>query len=332
MDVRWQAFGRESLAIYKSIQSRTDISVRQQGTIYLASDDEELTLIEELQSINCDNDYSSELLTAKQCQQRYPPLRSDYCGGGLFFPDEVSVNPRLMIHRLHESLSQQPGSSVHFNTCVCELSAEGNAAVARTTDGRSFVAGKAIVCSGSEFQTLYPALFAASDLTAVKLQMLRLAPQPSVSIQGNVLTGLAIRRYESFSQCPSWRTIKAREPSESFYKQWGVHILFKQDADGSIILGDSHEYASASKVDDLSFDLRSDINDYFIAEGRKIFDLPAWDIETAWAGVYCQTRHPTGVFTHTIDDSIHIVTGIGGKGMTSSAGFAKHNLSEIYND
>jgi hypothetical protein len=54
-------------------------------------------------------------------------------------------------------------------------------------------------------------------------------------------------------------------------EKWGVHVLFKQEADGGIILGDSHEYASASRLDDLQFDLRGDINDYFVAEGMKIF-------------------------------------------------------------
>jgi glycine/D-amino acid oxidase-like deaminating enzyme len=147
-----------------------------------------------------------------------------------------------------------------------------------------------------------------------------------------VLTGLSIRRYESFTQCPSWSSVKSRETEDSFWRKWGVHILFKQESDGGIILGDSHEYASARQVDDLQFDLRRDINDYFVAEGRKIFDLPSWDIEAAWYGVYCQTSHPSGIFTKTIGSNIHIVTGIGGKGMTSSAAFANHQLKEILND
>ena len=37
MDSKWQTYGRESLAIYKEIQSQFDISVRQNGSVYLAS-------------------------------------------------------------------------------------------------------------------------------------------------------------------------------------------------------------------------------------------------------------------------------------------------------
>ncbi|QEG41129.1 TIGR03364 family FAD-dependent oxidoreductase [Roseimaritima ulvae] len=333
LDQHWQQFGRQSLQIYNTIQAQFDISIRQQGSVYIASDAEELTLIEELHAINAANDYTSQLWTAAECRQRYPQLRSDYCGGGLFFPDELSVNPRMMVHRLHQFLAQQPGFNSHFQTPVCELASAAHGRVqATSTDGRRFTADKALVCCGSEFQMLFPQLFHASDLQAVKLQMLRLKPQSSMQLPGNILTGRSIRRYESFSQCPSWHEIQARQDADDFAAKWGIHILFKQEADGGIILGDSHEYAPASQIDTLDFDIRSDINQCFIDEGRQIFDLASWDIETSWYGVYCQTKNPAGIFTQTIDNHIHIVTGIGGKGMTSSAGFAKQHLEEIYND
>lgn len=332
LDAQWQRYGRASLRIYRELQQQADLAIRQQGTIYLASDDDEQTLIEQLQAINDDNDYPSELWTAPQCRDRYPQLRADYCRGGLFFPQEVSVNPRQMIHRLHQWLSAADRYQPHFQTSVIDLAVVGDRVVARTSDGRRFAAAKAILCSGHEFQTLFPERFAASDLETVKLQMLRLMPQPEVTIPGNVLTGLSIRRYEAFAQCPAWNEIKAREPEDTYWKRWGVHILFKQEADGGIILGDSHEYAPAAQSDALDFDLRREVNDYFIDEGKKIFDLADWRIETSWYGLYSQTKHPSGIFAETIDDRIHVVTGIGGKGMTSSAGYAKHSLEQIWND
>lgn len=333
MDATWQRFGRESLEIYRSIQTQFDLSVRQQGSIYVASDDEEQTLIEELHAINRDVGYESELWTATRCRERYPQLRSDYCRGGLFFPQEVSVNPREMIHRLHRYLQQNPAFESHFGVPVTELGVDAAGQVrARTSDGRTFAAERAIVCSGSEFGQLFPDRFRASDLVAVKLQMLRLSPQPNAMLPGNILTGRSIRRYESFAQCPSWNAIKSGEPEDDFAKRWGVHILFKQEPDGSVILGDSHEYAPVKKFDQLDFELRSDVNDFMLDEAAKIFDLPSWNVESSWAGVYCQTNHPTGIHTETIDERIHVVTGIGGKGMTSSAGFSKHHLTEIYHD
>ena len=177
---------------------------------------------------------------------------------------------------------------------------------------------------------LMPELFQQSDLKAVKLQMIRLKPQPGVQIPGNVLTGLSIRRYESFTECPSWQMVKAGEPEESFWKRWGVHILFKQELDGSIIIGDSHEYFSVAKDEQVSFDLHQEVTEYFLSEGRKIFDLNRWEIDSQWVGVYCQTVAPSGVFYKKVDQCIHVVTGIGGKGMTASAGYTKRVIEELF--
>ncbi|MCA9054540.1 MAG: TIGR03364 family FAD-dependent oxidoreductase [Planctomycetaceae bacterium] len=328
----WQQFGRESLSIYHRIQSEWDISVRQQGSIYIASDDDELTLLEELREINREEDYPSDLWTPEQCRTRYPQLRHDYCRGGLFFPLEVSVNPRQMIHRLHRWLERQPSFRSCFRTSVQELTSDGTGTVrAESADGRVWTARKAVLCCGHEFEQLFPQLFRDSDLTRVKLQMLRLHPQTGVSLPGNILTGLSIRRYESFAECPSWTEIKNREPRDGFARELGVHILFKQESDGGIILGDSHEYSPSSEPVERDFELRTDVNDFFLTEARRIMDLPEWNVEASWYGVYCQTGHPSGIFTTTVDGDIHIATGIGGKGMTSSPGFSQHNLGRIWN-
>lgn len=332
MDSKWQRYGRESLEIYKTIQKQCDISLRQEGSIYIASNDDEHQLIEELRAINRDEDYESELWSPDQCLAAYPQLRTEYCVGGLFFPDEVSVNPHMMIHRLHDYLGSHPDVEIRFQSPVSDLAARSNSVVATTTRGESFSAEKAVLCCGSEFATLFPEMFSGSDLQAVGLQMLRLKPQQHVALPGNILTGSTIRRYESFAQCPSWSSVKAREPADSFAKRWGVHILFKQETDGGIILGDSHEYAAASDKDRLGNEIRQDINDFIIQEARQVFALSSWEVETSWYGSYCQTEDSSGIFKRTIDDRIHVVTGIGGKGMTSGAGFSKHHLAEIFND
>ena len=72
MNRKWQAYGRKSLEVYLSIQEKWDLDIRQMGSIYLASDEEEQQLLEELYQINRENDYPSELWTQAQCLARYP--------------------------------------------------------------------------------------------------------------------------------------------------------------------------------------------------------------------------------------------------------------------
>ena len=325
----WQTYGRRSLEIYRRIQSEFDISIRQLGTVYVASNDEEMQLLDEMATINQRNGYRSELWEPEKCRQRHPHLCQDYCRGGLFFPEEMSANPRQMIFKLHDFLKTKENFQATFNANIYRIESTDAGVEINATNGRSWLAERVIVCSGTECQQLFPERFQNSDMTLVKLQMLRLKPQPDVVIPGNLLTGLSIRRYESFTECPSWETVKAREPRDSFWKRWGIHLLVKQEVDGGIILGDSHEYHSVSESGQLDYELKQSISDYFISETQKILRLKSWDIESAWAGFYSQTDRPEGIWTDVIDDNIHLVNGIGGKGMTTSAGFAEKYLSEV---
>ena len=74
--------------------------------------------------------------------------------------------------------------------------------------------------------------------------------------------------------------------------------------------------------------IREDINQYILQEARKIFRLDDWTIQRAWYGIYSQCK-TQDVFLHDVASDIHIVTGIGGKGMTASPGFAEANLSRL---
>lgn len=331
MNPKWQAYGQKSLEIYQSIQQKFDIGIRQNGSIYIASDDEELQLIAELHQINRQNNYPSQLLSAAQCRAKYPSLRASYAKGGLFFGQELSANPRLLISRVQQYLAQNPRFFHHPATLVSAVEATSGKCSVQDHCGNTYTAGKVIICSGSDFKTLYPHLFLQSDLEVVKLQMLRLKAQTNVLIPGNILTGLSIRRYESFADCPSFAEIKSKENNNTFCKKWGIHLLFKQETDGTIILGDSHEYADAKDADTLSFDLSTDINEYFIEEGKKIFHLDNWNIETQWPGFYTQCKQHD-IYQHSPHPNIHIATGIGGKGMTASAGFSFYNLNKILNN
>lgn len=330
MDTKWQNYGRESLRIYDDIQSRFDISVRKNGSVYFASNDEEVQLIEELSIINKHNSYESHLLTKEQCLEKYPGLRNDYVKAGLFFPDEVTVEPRIMINRLLVFLIKEKGLDYFGNTKVLNCDASSEETTVVTASGEIYKASKVILCCGSEFKTLYPDIFAKSDLEVTKLQMLQTKPQPGYELKGSILTGLSIRRYEAFYECPSFTAIKAKEDPNSFEKKWGVHILFKQATDGSVIIGDSHEYADAANIDDLGFDLKMEVDDFMIAEAKKIFNLPTFEIQNRWYGMYSQCKE-NDIFQHTVDENIHIITGIGGKGMTGSAGFSKENIKNIFN-
>jgi FAD dependent oxidoreductase TIGR03364 len=326
---RWFEYGRRSLDIYRAIQQETDITIRENGTIYIASDADEWLLATELHDRYQGIGYPSELLTKAQCLAKYPSLQPDYVLGGIYFPQEMSVEPEQMIHRLIAHTQQKYGVDYRPGSAVVDVQSKAGGAVVTLSNRQRFEAGQVLICSGHEVRLLFPEVLADAGLVVSKLQMLLAAPVAGLNLPGNILTGLSIRRYEAFQECPSYGQVAASAPAHpatadrAELKKWGIHILFKQATDGSIIVGDSHEYAPATEAEDLGYHTQDFINDLMLAEARRIVTFPL-TIQKTWAGFYSQT--PAEIFEHRIDDSIRIITGIGGKGMSSSAGYAEANI------
>ncbi|XWW44181.1 TIGR03364 family FAD-dependent oxidoreductase [Fibrella sp. USSR17] len=323
---RWFDYGRRSLELYREIQAEHDLTVRQNGSIYVASDDDEWLLANELFDRRRAEKYPCDLLTKAQTLARYPMLQPDYVRGALSFPDEVSVEPDRMIHQLIGYVQAKYNVTYLANAAVVDCQSNYNGAIITLADKTRFQADRVLICSGSEFRLLCPEVFAESGLIVSKLQMLQTTPMPQLVMPGNILTGLTIRRYEAFAECPSFAGIQTPERFSDL-KKWGIHILFKQATDGSIIIGDSHEYAPATQVDDLGFDTHDFIDDLVLTEARRIVSFPVDQIGRRWAGFYAQT--PDEIFEHSVDDHIHIITGIGGKGMSSSAGYAEESVRKL---
>jgi len=324
----WFGYGRESLGIYKNIQSKFDITVRQNGTYYLASDDQEMTLLEETRSLFKLQNYPSTLLNRKSCFVRFPSLNTNYYKGGLFFPDEISVEPKTMVHRVRAFLIQDFGLDFLNNTVVNHCDIEKGICKVQTSDNQRFYAEKVAICSGYEFKTLFPEIFRQSQMKICKLNMMQTFPLPEIKLNGNILSGLSIRRYDSFKSCSSYNNLIAPEWQKP-YQQWGIHLLFKQAVDGSIIIGDSHEYADVENNAQLSVSINMEINQLILKEAQKILTLPDWKIQHYWAGYYAQAVDG-GIFEHEIYDKIYISTGIGGKGMTTGAGYSKKRIEDIF--
>jgi FAD dependent oxidoreductase TIGR03364 len=324
---KWFEYGRKSLNIYSDLQEKTDISFVKNGSWYIASDDFETTLLEELQVLFKERNYTSRLYNKNECLEIHKNLKAEYVKSGLYIPQEASLNPLLMVHKVRNYLIERMGLHYFAQTNVLNVEKKRGIVKLDTADKRTFWSDKIILANGKDTQILFPELYNENDLVISKLQMLRLKKQKR-QIQSNLLTGLTIRRYGSFTSCPSYNQ-KSSTPEQAELEKFGIHILFKQADDGSIILGDSHEYTPANQQANLGFEINQQINDLIINEAKKIINLESWEIEASWNGYYLQTKNDE-IFTHTIDDIIHVINGIGGKGMTTSPGFTQEFIQHIY--
>jgi FAD dependent oxidoreductase TIGR03364 len=324
---KWFDYGRKSLKIYKDLQELTEISLVKQGSWYLASDDQELTLLEEMSQIFNERSYTNHLHSAADCIKSNPHFDKSYVKGGMFLPEEASLNPLVMVHRVREYMIKSLGLHFMPNTAVIGLEKKRGIAKLVTAKNESIWADHIIIANGRDTQFLLPEHYRADELKISKLQMMRLAPQAKI-LKANILTGLTIRRYESFHSCPSYAKITANEHQQKLQAA-GIHILFKQADDGSIILGDSHEYAPVHKQSKFGFEISTEINDMMLNEAKKILHLADWTVDSSWAGFYLQST-VADVFTKSVDNVIHIINGIGGKGMSTSPGFTEEYIQKLY--
>ncbi len=324
---KWNKYGQQSLRTYQDLQIKADFTIRQNGSLYIASDEDEKMLLEELSEKHQKIGYYNLLLTKKGVLERYPDLKPEYVKAGLYYPKEMSVDPREMVFRLTEYLHEEGLVHVKYNQKVIECFEKLPGCKIRTEAGDCFTADQVIICCGYTFETLYPEVFAQSWIHVSKLQMLKTKPLKQFNLHSNILTGLTIRRYESFSECPSFHHITVPERYVEL-REKGIHILFKQADDGSIILGDSHEYGGVDDLGNLGMHSDPIIDQMMIKEAQRILSLPDDCIAERWAGFYGQ--HEEDIFIHDVDKHIKIITGIGGKGMTSASGFAEESIRQLY--
>lgn len=234
-----------------------------------------------------------------------PAVRSKGLRGALFSEHEVIVDPPLTLATLPAFLAERFDVQFHFSTAV--------------TDVRHAPADRVVICSGDDFETLYPRLFAHSGLTRCKLQMMRTGPQPSGWRMGPALAaGLTLRFYSSFSICPSLPALKQRIAAElPEYDRWGIHVMASPSAANAVTIGDSHEYGL-----DLEIFNRDAIDTLILHYLDGFAKLPNREIAQRWSGVYC--KHPElPYFTATPEPGVRIVTGTSGSGMTLSFGLAE---------
>ena len=144
------------------------------GFMILAYQPDEMAVLTEFCERGPALGYICQLLNKTDVLQRCPATNPDGLLGGLWSPTEMVVDPREAIVKIPSYLAQQYNVILCFGTAVTAIDLPYIEA-----GGRTWQVEQAIVCSGSDFETLYPELFKCSGLTRCKLQMLRTEPQPN---------------------------------------------------------------------------------------------------------------------------------------------------------
>jgi FAD dependent oxidoreductase TIGR03364 len=286
------------------------------GSLFLATRQDELAVMEEFISFPAARDSEAVLLSGREAMDASPLSNPDHVIGGLFSPHECNLNPREAIARIPGWLTREFGVSFHWGSPA--VSVEDNAV--RCANGGQFHGDRIVVCPGADLQTLFPGHLQEIGLRRCKLQMMATQPMPGLDQGPIIASGLCLRHYPSFSRCGSLKQLAeriARETPE--LDRFGIHVMASQidRPGGGLVLGDSHEY----DVDISPFD-KQVIDDLILRELRRLIRPPHWRIAERWSGTYVKHPHKL-IHHHQIAPQCWISLAPGGAGMTLSFGLAE---------
>jgi len=290
---------------------KAGICVNPCGSLHVAYADDESAVLKEFTLLSD----VAEFLSPAETIQRFPVVNPDGLKGALFSPTELAIDPRQALTRLPVWLADTYGVQFHFGTAVTLI--ESPALV--TAAGDRCHAEQIFVCSGTDFETLFPDTYSSLGLRRCKLQMMRTGPQPNAWKLGPHLAGgLTLAHYTAFRDCPTLPTLRARFAVQyADYTRFGIHVMAAQNHLGEVVIGDSHEYDS--DID--AFD-KPKIDELIVTYLKTILRLPDWNIAARWHGVYA--KHPTQIYVAaTPQQGCNVITSPGGAGMTLSFGLAR---------
>jgi FAD dependent oxidoreductase TIGR03364 len=311
-----------SRQIWKETAAGADMWYEETGSLHLAYNAEEWQVLQELEGIFKKEQRNVKLLSSGSIGSTYAQVNTDNLLGGLYSADEMLVDPREALSVLPGYLEEQYEVEFNWNKCVSYI-ADQTAYIGNEEEHEFDIA---LVCSGADFETLYPEEFVKLPLTKCKLQMLRTMPMPeSYRLKTAVCGGLSLLHYNSFKAAPSLPLLQQKMAEEmKQYLDLGIHVMAAQNGRGEITIGDSHEYGM--HVDPFDKQVISKLIMDYLATFLKISNK---FIAETWHGVYPKlTNGDTEIFMMP-EEGVYILNGLGGAGMTLSFGLAEEIVEQL---
>ena len=260
------------------------------------------------------------LYDAIHARRRWPMLAAGL-SGALWSPHELRVDAREAMPKLANWLAQAHGVQFRWEISVSGI--EGTRL--RHAEG-AIAADAVVVAPGDGIAALAPALARRIVLRSCRLQMLRTVAQPpAFRLDAVLMSDLSLVRYEGFAaQRPALRLRERLEGEAAEALAHGVHLIVAQGADGSLVVGDSHEVSdaphpfSAESVDALILD-----------ELDAVLDVPRPGIAERWSGAY-PVADVAPVLRERLGERSVAVVVTGGTGMSTAFALGEETIAELF--
>jgi FAD dependent oxidoreductase TIGR03364 len=303
---------RRSRDIWAHLAPQAGIAVEHTGLYVLAQRSEAESVLRELLL----TEEGAELLwlTPDRLRKLAPHLAHAHIQGALYSPHELRVEARSAVEKLRQWLASR-GVRFHMGQAVQQVES-GRVHL----DGAQLQAERIVVCPGPDLRGLFPQAFTKYKTQLCQLQMLRIRPPRGYHLGAAVMSDLSLVRYHGFSELPGAVRLEDRlrlELPRSL--QHGIHLIVVQSADGSLVVGDSHQYGAAMPPF-----VPAEAEELILAEMQRVLCLGHYQVEERWTGIY-----PSGnqdAFIETVLPDVQLLSVISGTGMSTAFALAEECL------
>jgi FAD dependent oxidoreductase TIGR03364 len=310
-----------SKAIWKDVADDIGIWYDEVGSLHVAHQADEWTVLQELEAAFKQSGRPVSLMDPSAIMRRFNGVNGTGLLGGLYSETETIVDPREAIASIPLYLKEFFDVEFIWGRAVTQVS------TGKVLMGAQMVQADIVcVCSGADFETLYPEVYSSLAITKTKLQMMRfVSDEPQYRMGVALCGGLSLIHYNSFKAAPSLNDLRERYEREmEKYLKWGIHVMVSQNDKLELTVGDSHEYGLTFDPFDKSF-----INELVLQYLGQFAVTDHWKLIQSWHGIYPKmTNGETDVFLSPEQD-VYILNGIGGAGMTLSFGFAEEMMAAV---
>ena len=303
---------RRSRDIWAHIAPQAGIPVEHTGLYVVAQRAEAQGVLREL--LLTEEGAALAWLDPVKLRKQAPHLAHAYVQGALYSPHELRVEARFAIEKLRLWLASR-GVRFHMGQAVTQV--ESGRMHLPT---QQLQAERIVVCPGTDLRSLFPQAFAKYQTRLCQLQMLRIRPPRGYHLDAAVMSDLSLVRYRGFNELPGAARLEDRLRLEMPRAlQHGIHLIVVQSADGSLVVGDSHQYGETMPPF-----TPAEVEELILAEMQRVLCLGHYAVKERWTGIY-----PSGeqdALIETVLPDVQLLSVTSGTGMSTAFALAEECL------
>jgi FAD dependent oxidoreductase TIGR03364 len=313
------ALAQRARTLWEELAGRVPAAgFRPHGSLTVAADDAELGLLKEAAALPDATERGFELLDPAQARALNPALAGSLAGALLCRRDAI-VEPRLVPAAFRDYLLA--GAGREYVWLAGREAVEVAPHAVRDHTGEWHHGDLVVLCTGAAHTGVagsHLAGFQVAPVRRVRLQMLQTEPF-AARVTTAVADGDSLRYYPAFD-LPGRARLGPQPPVAA---ATAAQLLLVQRLDGSLTIGDTHEYDEP-----FAFDVDEAAYDHLRHRAGQLLGTALPPTRRRWAGVYSQVTTADLYHRSPVAPGVVLVTGPGGRGMTCAPAIAEETFGE----